>query len=203
MESFIVWIGDLAEIRDDPTGNHNARVRQYLQMLLTEARKNGTSISWNDDQEVVLAASLHDMGKMKIPDSILLKAGRLNTREFEEMKNHCLYGKELLEDMQNRIPELNDSMLKYAINIAYCHHEKWDGTGYPEGLKGDAIPLEARMLALVDVYDVLMSKRPYKSPLSYEDTMKMIIDGRGSHFDPELVDLFIPIARDMIYTNKE
>ena len=190
MIAVIEWLGNLAEIRDDVTGMHNERVQKYLKILIDEAKKRNLPITWKDE-DVISAAALHDLGKIKIPDNILLKTSRLNSREFDEMKKHCLYGKMLIEDLQKRLPENGYIFLEHAKKIAYCHHEKWDGTGYPEGLKGNEIPLEARMLSLVDVYDVLMTKRPYKAPLTQEVVVEMVLDGKGSHFDPSLVDMFL------------
>ena len=181
--AIIGWVGTLSELRDDTEGKHNERVQKYLKQLMEAAK-----ISDWDSEAVLLGAVLHDVGKIKIPDSILLKKGRLTNREFEEMKNHCLYGRELIEGLQKQLP--GEPFLEHAKIMAYYHHEKWDGTGYPEGLKGADIPLEARMMALVDVYDVLVSKRPYKPSYPHDQAMGMIREGKGSHFDPDLVELF-------------
>ena len=188
----IQWIGKLAEIRDDATGRHIERVQEYLELLIKAAEEQ--TMGW-DVEAVLTAAVLHDVGKIKVPDSILLKKGRLSLQEFKEMEKHCLYGKELLEELQKTIKY--EHFLVYAKNIALYHHEKWDGTGYPERLKGEEIPLEARMMALVDVYDALVSERPYKAAYSHESAMEIILDGKGSHFDPDLLDLFMGLTEEI------
>lgn len=182
ISAIIGWVGSLAELRDDTTGKHNENVQRYLKVLI---EKTGGK---QDMDDIMLASVLHDVGKIRIPDSILLKRGRLTEREFELMKKHCQFGKELLESLQS---QLDLPFLEYAKVMAYYHHEKWDGTGYPEGLKGGAIPLEARLISLVDVYDVLLSQRPYKPAFPHEQALELIVEGRGTHFDPELVDLFV------------
>ena len=189
--AIVNWTGKLAELRDDTEGQHNERVQKYLRLLIDAAK-----VTHWDFESVLLGSVLHDIGKIKIPDSILLKPGRLTKREFEEMKNHCLYGKELIEDLQARLSrDFNlGPFLEHAKAMAYSHHEKWDGTGYPLGLKGDDIPLEARMMALADVYDVLVSKRPYKPSYPHDRALEMIVEGKGTHFDPALVDLFVKVV---------
>ena len=125
----------------------------------------------------------------------MLKTARLTEEEFGEMKRHALYGKMMIESLRKKVP--NRNFLDYAQTLAYSHHEKWDGTGYPEGLKGLKIPLQARMMALADVYDALVSDRPYKKAFSHEDAMKIISEGRGTQFDPDLTDLFAGLSDEI------
>jgi putative two-component system response regulator len=193
--AIIVWAAEMVEFRDEETGQHVERVQKYLEILLSEMRKrerySGEMALWDIDA-FLKSASLHDVGKIKIRDDILLKKGRLNDDEFGSMKHHALYGKMLIESLQNKVP--NQTFLDYAKTLAYSHHERWDGTGYPEQLKGGEIPLQARMMALADVYDALVSDRPYKNAFSHEEAMRIICEGRGTQFDPELTDMFIDLS---------
>jgi putative two-component system response regulator len=132
------------------------------------------------------------LGKISIRDSILLKPGKLTGEEFAEMKNHTLFGVKIIGEIEKHTPE--NSFLKHAKIFAGTHHEKWNGTGYPYGLAGKEIPLQGRLMAIADVYDALISVRPYKEPLTHEDATKIILEGRGTHFDPSLTDLFASIS---------
>jgi len=134
---------------------------------------------------------LHDIGKVAISDNILLKPGKLTKEEFEEMKKHTTIGEQTIKAAQERLED--PGLLDVAREIAGGHHEKWDGSGYPRGLKGKEIPLSARMMAIADVYDALISKRPYKEPFPYDEVFDIIKKGSGTHFDPELVDVFIEL----------
>ncbi len=191
----IKWAAELVEFRDDETGQHVARVQKYLQMMLDAIQKPKHYVdeisSW-DTEAFIKSAMLHDVGKIKIRDDILLKPAKLDEEEYANIKLHALYGKILLESLQKNVP--NQAFLEYAKTLAYRHHEKWDGTGYPGHLRGEEIPLQARMMALADVYDALISKRPYKEPYPHEEAMRIIADGRGTQFDPSLTDLFISIS---------
>ena len=182
----------IVESRDPETGTHIKRTKEYVKCLCEYLYKNKIYKDTITKKFIFLAyraSPLHDIGKVAIPDSILKKPGRLTEEEFDIMKGHSRIGKDVLE---NALEEHeNNEFLKTALRIAYFHHEKWDGTGYPNGIKGEEIPLEARMMALADVYDALISKRVYKKAMSFEDTDKIIIDGKGTHFDPILVDAFI------------
>ena len=194
-EAIILWAAEMVEFRDEETGQHVERVQQYLKLLLGAMEKTNSfregSASWDIDA-FLKSAALHDVGKIKIKDDILLKAGRLTEEEFSIMKSHTLYGKVLLESLQDKVP--NEKFLDYAKTLAYMHHEKWDGTGYPEGLKGTEIPIQARMMALADVYDALVSDRPYKKAMSHEEAMQIISGSRGKQFDPDLADLFVDLS---------
>ena len=193
--AIIVWAAEVIEFRDEETGHHVDRVQKYLQILLDEMRKTGRyteEIAVWDIDAFLKSALLHDVGKIKIRDDILLKNSRLSDEELANMQLHSLYGKRLLESLQDKVP--NQTFLDYAKVMAHRHHERWDGTGYPDGLKGEQIPLQARMMSLADVYDALISKRPYKEPMSHEDAMSIIAAGRGTQFDPDLTDLFIGLS---------
>jgi putative two-component system response regulator len=193
--AIIVWAAEVIEFRDEETGQHVERVQKYLELLLDEMKKEqgyaDEVVAWDIDA-FLKSALLHDVGKIKIRDDILLKKERLTDEELVDMKMHSLYGKTLLESLQNKVP--NQTFLEYAKVLAYRHHERWDGTGYPDQLKGEEIPLQARMMAIADVYDALISKRPYKKPFSHEEAMQLISDGRGTQFDPNLADLFVSLS---------
>ena len=193
--AIITWAAEVIEFRDEETGQHVERVQKYLKLLLGAMEKTelyAAEVSTWDTEAFLTSALLHDVGKIKIRDDILLKKTRLTDDEIEDMKFHSLYGKALLESLQNKVP--NQAFLEYARILAHRHHEKWDGSGYPDNLKGEEIPLQARMMALADVYDALISERPYKKAFSHEEAMQIILDSRGTHFDPNLVDIFIELS---------
>ncbi|MDR0312559.1 MAG: response regulator [Treponema sp.] len=193
--AIITWAAEMVEFRDEETGQHVERVQKYLQIMLNameETDQYTTEVTAWDKEAFFKSALLHDVGKIRIPDEILLKRSKLTEEEFGYMKQHAVYGKMLLESLQEKVP--TQTFLDYAKTLSYCHHERWDGKGYPDRLKGSEIPLQARMMSLADVYDALVSKRPYKGAFSHEEAMKIISDGRGSQFDPELVDLFLKLS---------
>jgi putative two-component system response regulator len=171
-------LGRAAEYKDNETGLHVIRMSHYAQEIALAAGMGAA-----DAEELFNAAPMHDVGKMGIPDAILQKPGKLTPDEWEIMKQHARIGAEIIGDD-------NSSLLQMASRIALCHHEKWDGSGYPNGLVGDAIPIEARIVALADVFDALTSKRPYKEPWTIEDTTNYILAESGKQFDPELVTAF-------------
>ena len=186
----IFGLAKLAESRDNDTGEHLDRIRSYVMILSEDLRGHFDLIDEEFVNTIALASSLHDVGKVGIPDSILLKPGRLTREEREVMELHTLIGGECLEAIQNRLGADNIFM-QIAKQIAYYHHERWDGKGYPHGLEGEDIPLVARIVAVADVYDALTSKRPYKQPLSHIESKGIILAGSGSQFDPEVVDAFL------------
>ena len=193
--AIIMWAAEMVEFRDEETGQHVERVQNYLKLLLKSMSgmdKYKDEISKWDAEAFYKSALLHDVGKIKIRDNILLKTSRLTEDEFSNMKLHAEYGKILLESLQAKVP--NQTFLDYAKTLAYSHHERWDGTGYPRHLKGTEIPLQARMMAIADVYDALVSERPYKTAFSHEKAMGIIQEGRGTQFDPDLVDLFLNLS---------
>ena len=191
-ETVIFALAKLAESRDEDTGNHLERVRYYSKYL-AEALMQMTGAPPELDarliKNIVLTSSLHDIGKVGIPDYILLKPGRLDDKEFDIMKSHTVIGFETLTEALQKTPEA--SYLHVAAEIARHHHEKFDGSGYPDRLSGQRIPIASRIFALSDVYDALVSKRPYKEPFTHDRARNIITDGRGSHFDPLVVDAFL------------
>ena len=194
----IMAMSSLAETRDNETGNHIRRTQNYVKVLAQQLQPHPRFSSYLSAEQIELlykSAPLHDIGKVGIPDRILLKPERLDPAEFEIMKTHTTLGRDAILAAENLLDSPN-SFLQCAREIALSHQEKWDGSGYPEGLKGDAIPISARLMALADVYDALISRRVYKAPMSHEQAFKIITDGRGTHFDPDIVDAFLAIAED-------
>ncbi len=190
-------LATLAEYRDPETGGHIHRTQRYIRVLAGELRKKHRFQAFLTEETVDLlykSAPLHDIGKVGVPDRILLKNGKLTAEEFEEMKRHTLYGRDAILTAERKMG--SSSFLRIAADIAYSHHEKWDGSGYPEALKGDEIPIAGRLMAIVDVYDALISKRVYKPPFPHEKAVSMIIEQRSRHFDPDLIDAFIALERE-------
>lgn len=186
----IFGLAKLAESRDNDTGEHLERIRSYVTILSEDLSSRVEEIDEAFIHILGLASSLHDIGKVGIPDSILLKPGRLSAEEREVMELHALIGGECLEAIQARLGN-NSVFMHTAKQVAYYHHERWDGGGYPHGLAENEIPLVARIVAVADVYDALTSKRPYKKPMSHLESKAIIVAGSGSHFDPEIVDSFL------------
>jgi putative two-component system response regulator len=188
-------VTDMVEFRDDVTGGHVLRTQKYMELLLDKMMEQGLyedeSASW-DKAYCVSSAGLHDVGKIAVSDAILNKSGKLTDEEFEIMKTHVPVGLQVIKKLEMTTRE--QSFLKYARLIVAAHHERWDGLGYPAGLKGFDIPLEGRLMAIADVYDALISKRPYKQPFSTEEARSIIEKGRGTQFDPDLVDIFLNIS---------
>lgn len=182
----------LAEFRDECTGNHIRRTQEYVRLLAQELAKkprHGEVLTSSGIELMSKSAALHDVGKIAIPDHILLKPGKLTTEEFEVMKTHAQRGYDIIKRAGEQMGE-QGQFLALAKEIAGCHHEKWDGSGYPNGLAGEAIPLSARLMAVADVFDALLTKRPYKEPMSIEQAVAIIVESQGAHFDPEVVDTF-------------
>jgi MFS family permease len=183
----------LAKARDDETGNHIIRTQNYVRALALRLRINGHYLNQLSDESIdliVKATPLHDIGKIGIPDGILKKNGPLTDEEWVTMKTHTTIGESVLNTLEKNANDEEDVIVK-AIRIAGGHHEKWDGSGYPRGLRGDNIPLEARIMSLADMYDALVSKRVYKDAWSHEQATHEILSKRGSQFDPAIVDAFI------------
>ncbi|MDR2131718.1 MAG: response regulator [Clostridiales Family XIII bacterium] len=188
----LATVSELVECRDDITGGHVERTSRTMRKLVSEMMKQGVYLdelsSW--DIELFLQSSqLHDVGKISIHDDILLKPGKLTKEEFEEMKKHALFGEEIIDRIQRNTSE--NVFLTHAKILAGSHHEKWDGSGYPRGTVGENIPLQGRLMAIADVYDALVSKRPYKEAFSHEMAMRIINESRGTHFDPAILDAFV------------
>ncbi|MGE5386910.1 MAG: HD domain-containing phosphohydrolase [Betaproteobacteria bacterium] len=186
----------LAEVRDNETGNHIRRTQNYVRMLAEELRDHPRFRQALSDELIALlfkSAPLHDIGKVAIPDNVLLKPGKLDPNEWEIMQRHCAYGRDAIALSASELVNGEESFLKYALEIAYSHHERWDGNGYPQKLSGDAIPLSARLMAVADVYDALISKRVYKPAFPHEQAFDIIAVERGKQFDPDITDAFIAI----------
>lgn len=194
----IIAMGTLAETRDNETGNHLKRTQGYMRALALELRERPgfrQQLSEEHVEALHKLAPLHDIGKVGIPDHILLKPGKLTEEEFEIMKKHTSLGGDVLAAAENNLPAPS-RFLHIAREIATGHHEKWDGSGYPSGLKGEAIPLSARLMAVADVYDALISERVYKKAFSHEEAVDIIAKGGGAHFDPDIIDAFLAIEEE-------
>lgn len=195
----IFALAKLAESRDSDTGAHLERVQHYCQTLaqqMTTQEKFRDIISPEFIRLVFQTSPLHDIGKVGIPDSVLLKPGKLDQEEFAIMKAHTTIAADTLDAALNKFPGV--SFLTMARDIAVTHHEKFDGTGYPRGLKGEEIPLCGRIVAVADVYDALISRRPYKKAFTHEDAKRIILEGRGTHFDPDVIDSFLACEEQFI-----
>jgi putative two-component system response regulator len=191
----IIALSSLAETRDNETGGHIHRTKNYVLTLAQALRELPAYAQQLDDETLEMigkSAPLHDIGKVAIPDRILLKPGRLDSEEFEIMKTHAGHGRHAIEIAEASLANEN-SFLHHAREIAYGHHEKWDGSGYPQGIAGTAIPLSARIMAVADVYDALISRRVYKPGMPHEEALKIIAAGKGTHFDPVLAQTFLGI----------
>ena len=193
--AFMDSMSHVAEVHDFETGAHIIRTKKYIKLLAEHIHSKGiykSQLSREMINMMYFTSPMHDIGKIGIADAILKKEGSLTPMEYEVMKTHADLGKHIINNAISSYKE--NSFLVMARNIAHYHHERWDGSGYPKGLKGNEIPLESRFMAIADVYDALMSRRVYKEPFSFEKTVEMIKDGRGNHFDPVLVDAFLEIS---------
>lgn len=191
-------MASLAETRDSETGNHIRRTSHYVKVLAERLASHPRFADFLTEKTIELlfkTAPLHDIGKVGIPDHILLKPGRFTPAEFEIMKTHTTIGRDAIVAAERELG-LKVDFLKFAKEIAYGHQEKWDGSGYPEGLAGDAIPVSARLMAVADVYDALISRRVYKDAMPHAAAADIIIEGRGQHFDPDMVDAFIGLQQE-------
>ena len=188
----------LAEMRDNETGNHIRRTQSYVRTLAQRLRHHPRFKPELDDETIQLlyrSAPLHDVGKVAIPDAILLKPDKLTIDEWAVMRRHTEFGRDAIAQAESDLGA-SASFLRYAREIAWGHHEKWDGSGYPCGSAGEAIPLSARLMAAADVYDALISKRVYKPAFSHEHALAIIAAGRGTHFDPDIADALADAAED-------
>ncbi|CEI72776.1 HD-GYP domain-containing protein [Romboutsia hominis] len=187
----MISIAELVECRDENTGGHVKRTAKYVE-ILTKAlvERNIYSDILNKDyvKDMIRSAPLHDVGKIGINDKTLLKNGYLDEKEFEFMKTHSKLGGETIQRMINQTD--GESFLYIAKDMAQSHHEKWNGTGYPDGLKEEEIPLSARVMAIADVYDALTTKRPYKEAFTHDKAVEIILDGKGIAFDPVITEVF-------------
>ncbi|HCU68271.1 MAG TPA: two-component system response regulator [Desulfomicrobium sp.] len=181
----------LAEYRDPETGQHIHRVKGYVAILAEELRTHprfSRTLTRDYIELLGLTCPLHDIGKVGVPDHILLKPGALTAEEFAEMRRHTEYGRDAIISVQRKLGAM--PFLRMAEDIVFTHHEKWDGSGYPQGLAGEGIPLCGRIMALADVYDALISRRVYKPPFTHTKAEEIILQGAGTHFDPDIVDAF-------------
>lgn len=195
----ILAMASLAETRDNETGNHIRRTQQYVMALAERLKTYPRFSAYLTQRQIEIlckSAPLHDIGKVGIPDSILLKPGKFEPEEFEIMKTHTTLGKEAIERAEIELG-MEVEFLSCAKQIAASHHEKWDGSGYPQGLSGDAIPICARLMALADVFDALISRRVYKESFPHEKALEIILAEKGGHFDPDVTDAFAAIAEEM------
>jgi putative two-component system response regulator len=193
-------LAHLAETRDPETGNHILRTQAYVRLLATLLRSHprfAAQLSEHYIELLARSAPLHDIGKVGIPDAILLKPGPLNAEEWLAMKSHTRLGADAI-DLAERDADRPVEFLTLAKTIARWHHEKWDGTGYPDGLAGDAIPIPARLMAIADVFDALITVRVYKPAMPYAQARAIIAEGRATHFDPDLVDAFLGHFADFV-----
>jgi putative two-component system response regulator len=191
----ILAMASLAETRDSDTGNHIRRTQNYVKVLAQKLQTHprfGYLLSDRTIDALYKSAPLHDIGKVGIPDRILLKPGRFTPDEFEIMKTHTTLGRAAILAAEKQLG-MEVDFLRHAKDIAYYHQEKWDGSGYPEGLQGEAIPVSARLMAVADVYDALISRRVYKEGMPHAQAVAIIRDGRGTHFDPDMVDAFLEL----------
>lgn len=181
----------ITDMRDEETGTHIIRTTAYVRIITEDLRKwpkKGYALSEDEAENIIKSSKLHDIGKIAVPDNILLKPGKLTAEEFDVIKKHPVYGKNFFDECINENDK--DKFLFAAREISYSHHEKWDGSGYPQGLSGNAIPISGRIAALADVYDALTTERPYKKAFSHEKAAEIIREGSGNHFDPYIVEIF-------------
>jgi putative two-component system response regulator len=196
----ILAMASLAETRDSDTGNHIRRTQHYVKVLAEKLKPNPRFTEFLTDSNIntlFKSAPLHDIGKVGIPDCILLKPGRFEAHEMEIMKTHTTLGRDAIQQAENALG-IAVEFLTIAKEIALCHQEKWDGSGYPEGLSGDNIPVSARLMAVADVYDALVSRRVYKEGMPHEKAVQIIVEGKGCHFDPDMVDAFVEIHEEFL-----
>ena len=194
----ILAMASLAETRDSDTGNHIRRTQHYVKALAERLKTHPRFAAFLTDANIARlfkSAPLHDIGKVGIPDHILLKPERFDAREFEIMKTHPALGRDAISHAEKSLGA-SVEFLKMAKEIALSHQEKWDGSGYPEGLAGDAIPIAARLMALADVYDALISRRAYKEAMPHQQAVEIIAQGKGTHFDPDVVEAFLVIEQE-------
>jgi len=200
--SIISVLADMVENRDKGTGGHIERTSMYIKILVNKMKERGVysdEISNWDEEKVISSARMHDLGKITITDLIINKPGKLTEEEYELMKTHVIEGERIIDKIIERTGE-EDFMLNARL-FAGSHHEHWDGKGYPRGLKGESIPLQGRIMAVVDTYDALLSERPYKKAFSEEEAVNIIMEGSGTHYDPKIVNAFFE-ARELFKSVK-
>ncbi|MCL2078515.1 MAG: response regulator [Oscillospiraceae bacterium] len=199
-ESTLEVLATIIEYRNLESGAHIRRTAELASALINrmlQHKRFKKLLAKENIPSLIKASALHDIGKIAIPDSILLKPGKLTPEEFDVIKTHTIVGSRIIDNIAENLPD-NDRYLKYAKEICSYHHERWDGTGYPEGLAGEEIPLTARIISIVDVYDALTSSRCYKDAFSHEKSFGIIMDAKGTQFDPELVDILSEVADEFM-----
>ncbi|MDR1045026.1 MAG: response regulator [Candidatus Adiutrix sp.] len=182
-------LADASDLRDHETGAHIIRTTEYVRIIVTDLMahpREGYYLTSAQGEDLIEAAKLHDLGKIAMPDAVLLKPSRLTAEEFDIIRTHPVHGAEML---RNAVKELDDTLLQTALDIAYGHHEKWDGSGYPNGLKGTEIPLSARVVAVADVFDAITSERPYKKAFPIGEALDILRGTAGKHFDSYIIDI--------------
>jgi HD-GYP domain-containing protein (c-di-GMP phosphodiesterase class II) len=187
----------LTEVRDAETGKHSMRTQQLTRVLAQQLSRHPRFQQYLTPERVDLLSSLaplHDIGKVGVPDQILHKPGPLTADEYAEMQKHPIYGRDVILHAEQRVGVRDDAILGLAKDIVYTHHEKWDGTGYPQGLRGGDIPIPGRIIAIVDVYDATTTRQLYRTPMSHDDAVAFIVKGKGTHFDPDVVDAFVLVS---------
>jgi CHASE2 domain-containing sensor protein len=190
----------LTSVRDAETGKHSRRTQKYTRVLAKRLASNPNFSHFLTTRNIELLSSLaplHDIGKVGVPDQLLNKPGDLTADELAEMRKHPAHGRDVIVNAQHDAGVHDDEILSMAKDIVYTHHEKWDGTGYPEGLRGTAIPIAGRVMALVDVYDAIRTRRLYRQPMGHDEAVAFIVKGRGTHFDPDVIDAFLSVSDDM------
>ena len=205
LKNGIVFVlADMVENRDQGTGGHVERTTRYIEILVKAMMNNNeyaNAIRFMDIESLISSARLHDVGKISISDLILNKPDKLTDEEFEKMKTHTMEGERIIDQIVSRTD--NVEFLRNARSFTNAHHERWDGKGYPYGLKGDEIPMQGRIMAIADVYDALISERPYKKPFTHEEACKIIKDGAGTQFDPALVEIFLSVEGSFAQLNEK
>ena len=195
-DSILDLLSNITAYRDNETGAHIKRTTFYVERIvkcIMEFKAKGYILSREYAINITKSSKLHDIGKVGVPDRILLKPDRLTPEEFDIIKQHSVLGAQILDDAINDLGDDSSPFLFTAREIAVAHHEKWNGTGYPDGLRKEEIPVSARIMAIADVYDALISRRPYKEPFSHEEALNIILDSAGTHFDPNIIDMCQPI----------
>jgi HD-GYP domain-containing protein (c-di-GMP phosphodiesterase class II) len=196
----------LTGIRDLETGRHSKRTQKYTHVIAEELSKNPAYRDYLTPERIELLASLaplHDIGKVGVPDRVLNKPGHLTPEELAEMRRHPRYGRDVIENAERAAGVRDDVALAIAKDIVYTHHEWWDGSGYPEGLSGTAIPIPGRVMAVVDVYDAIITRRLYQTPMSNDEAVAHIVQSKGTHFDPAVVDAFVNVAPKLHLLSQE
>jgi putative two-component system response regulator len=187
----------LTEVRDAETGRHSRRTQQYTKVLAEALSRHPRFRDYLTPERIAMLAGLaplHDIGKVGVPDRVLNKPGALSPDELAEMRRHPVYGRDVIIKAERNALVRDDEILSLAKAIVYTHHERWDGTGYPEGLSGDAIPIPGRIVAVVDVYDATTTRTLYRSSRSHEEAVAFIVSGSGTHFDPDVIEAFERVA---------